>query len=86
MTNLNPIKVNAETDQLISHAAHFLGRTKKDIVDEAVRDYIAKNRETLNDRVREALSQLDGSRASVVTMLTGFNKDELDDLGGVPEK
>lgn len=85
MTTTNPIKVTAETDQLISHAAHFLGQTKKDIVDAAVRDYIDKNRDLLTQKIKDAMTQLDGSRTSVISMMTGYSKEELDDLGGVPE-
>lgn len=32
-----PLKVDPETDELISQGAHFLGMTKKDLVAEAVR-------------------------------------------------
>ena len=30
-----PVKVDVETDALISHAAHFLDKSKKDVVDAA---------------------------------------------------
>jgi hypothetical protein len=83
---MSPIKVDAETDSLISHAAHFLGASKKDIVDRAVRDYIEGHRDDINEGIRAALLQLDGSNASAVSMMTGFSRDELDNLGGVPEK
>lgn len=85
MTVLSPIKVDAATDKRISDAAHFLGRTKKDIVDAAVRDYIDAHRAEINDGIRASLSRLDGTRASVITEITGLSRDELDDLGGVPE-
>jgi len=38
VASVSPIKVDAATDRMIADAAHFLGRTKKDIVDVAVRD------------------------------------------------
>lgn len=78
-----PIKVDVETDRLISHAAHFLGRAKKDIVDLAVREYIAAHRDEINEGVRTALRQLDGSTGSAVALLTGISEDQLDEYGGI---
>lgn len=80
-----PIKVDAETDHLISHAAHFLGTTKKQFVNDAVRSFVDSHRDEINERVREALTALDGTNASVVSLMTGYSRSELDDLGGVPE-
>ena len=54
-----PIKVNVDTDQLISHAAHFLGKAKKDVVDIAVREYIEAHRSEINEVIRAALDHLD---------------------------
>jgi hypothetical protein len=80
-----PIKVDIQTDKLISHAAHFLGRSKKDVVDIAVREYIENHREAIQNGVSEALQQLDGTVASSVALLTGLSPEELDDVGGVSE-
>ncbi|MGV8979330.1 MAG: hypothetical protein ACOH17_14930 [Cellulomonas sp.] len=78
-----PIKVDAETDKLISHAAHFLQRSKKDVVDAAVREYVETHRELIQSGVLEALCSLDGSTKSAVSLLTGLSPSELDDLGGL---
>jgi hypothetical protein len=80
----SPIKVDAETDTLVSHAAHFLDRSKKDVVNAAIREYIENHRDEINAGVREALTQLDGSMGSAVSMLTGFDAAKLDELGGMP--
>lgn len=80
-----PIKVDAETDKLISHAAHFLGRSKKDVVDQAVREYIENHRDAIYEGVSNALKQLDGSLTASVTLLTGLSAEELDALGGIDE-
>lgn len=85
-TAVSPIKIDAETDQLVSHASHFLSRSKKDFVDTAVREYIDVHRDEINAAVRAALSQLDGTRAGRVAMLAGMTKDELDEYGGIAEK
>ncbi|HVB42993.1 MAG TPA: hypothetical protein VNF47_09850 [Streptosporangiaceae bacterium] len=77
-----PIKVDPATDGLISHAAHFLGRSKKDVVDVAVREYVENHRDEINAGVRAALQQLDGSLDSAVSLLTGFNAAKLAELGG----
>ncbi len=84
-TSAAPIKVDISTDQLISHAAHFLGKAKKDLVDAAVREYIAAHRDEINEGVRQALRRLDGSPESAVSLLTDVPVDELDQYGGMPE-
>lgn len=86
MSALSPIKVDAETDQRIADAAHFLGRTKKDIVDAAVRDYVGAHRDEINDAIRASMSRLDGSQAAIVSEITGLSRDRLAELGGVPEQ
>lgn len=78
-----PIKVDAATDQLISNAAHFLQRSKKDIVDEAVREYIDTHREEIQRSALEALRSLDGSNASAVKLITGATDEEIDRFGGL---
>jgi hypothetical protein len=81
-----PIKVDVGTDKLISHAAHFLGKAKKDVVDAAVREYITAHRDEINAGVRAALSQLDGSSESAVSLLTGVPVDQLAEYGGMPDE
>lgn len=85
MSSLSPIKVDAATDQRIADAAHFLGRTKKDIVDAAVRDYVDAHRDEINTAIAASMSRLDGSRAAVVSEITGLSQERLNELGGVPE-
>ena len=79
-----PIKVDAATDELISHAAHFLSRSKKDIVDAAVREYIDAHRTEINAGIKTALSRLDGTDTTAVSLMTGLSSEDLDNLGGVP--
>lgn len=69
-----PIKVDVATDELVSHAAHFMSRSKKSIVDDAVREYIDTHREEINAGVKDcrALGQLNGSDAAAISLLTGF--------------
>lgn len=43
-----PIKVGAATNELVSHAAHFMSHSKKDMVDAAVREYTDAHREEIN--------------------------------------
>jgi hypothetical protein len=77
-----PIKVDTETDRLISNAAHFLQRSKKDIVCAAVREYVDNHREDIQKGALEALRTLDGSTQSAVALLTGMSSEELEELGG----
>lgn len=79
-----PIKVSQSTDDLISHAAHFMSVSKKSVVEQAVSEYITNHREEIHRGVGEALTQLDGSTVAAVSLLTGLSADEIDDLGGLP--
>lgn len=80
-----PLKVDPETDQLISQGAHFLGLTKKDLVAEAVRLYLEQRREDLRTGMVEAMRVLDGSFKADVMLLTGLTADEIDAVGGIDE-
>jgi len=80
-----PIKVDAATDELVSHAAHFMSRSKKDIVDAAVREYIDAHRDEIHAGVTAALGKLNGSDEAAVAMMTGLSAEELDELGGLPK-
>jgi hypothetical protein len=77
-----PIKVDAQTDEIISHTAHFLGRSKKDIVDIAVREYVENHRADIQQGALSALKQLNGTLPAAVSLLTGIPERELDELGG----
>lgn len=80
-----PLKVDPDTDKLISQGAHFLGLTKKDLVAEAVRAYLEQRREDLRAGMVEALQVLDGSLKSDVMLLTGLTAEEIDAVGGIDE-
>lgn len=84
-TLVSPIKVDAEVDRLISDAAHFLGRTKKDVVGEAMREYVDAHRDEINVAIKESMTRLDGSTESAVALLSGFSPEKLAELGGVPK-
>lgn len=81
-TTLAPIKVDSETDALISHAAHFLRSSKKDIVNVAVREYIETHRAEIQQAALDALRTLDGSTKNAVQLLTGASDEEIEELGG----
>ena len=84
-TTTPPIKVDAATDELASHAAHFMGRSKKDIVGAAVREYIDAHRDEINAGVKAALDQLNGTDSAAVSLMTGLGPEYLADLGGLPK-
>lgn len=79
----SPLKVDADTDALITQGARFLGMTKKDLVAEAVRDYLTTRRTDIEHGVREAAALLDGSHRSKVALLSGLSAKEIDELGGL---
>lgn len=80
-TTLAPIKVDSETDTLISHAAHFLRASKKDVVNVAVREYVESRRDEIQEAALDALRTLDGSTKSAVQLLTDASDEEIDELG-----
>jgi hypothetical protein len=84
-TAVAPIKVDAATDELVSHAAHFMDRSNKDIVDAAVRQYIDAHCNEIKAGTKAALGQRDGTDAAAVSLMTGLSAEELDDLGGLPK-
>lgn len=84
MPRTAPIKVDEVTDRSIAHAAHFLGLSKKALVDEAVREYVERHRDEIQRGVTEALTHLDGSPRSAVALLTGLSEPEIDEVGGLP--
>lgn len=83
MAAIAPIKVDVETDRLVSNAAHFLQRSKKDVVDAAVREFIDTHREEIEKGALEALRSLDGSARSAVKLLADADDDEIEALGGL---
>lgn len=56
----------------------FMSRSKKDIVDAAVREYIEAHRDEINAGIKVALGQLNGTDAAAVSLMTGFSTEELD--------
>ena len=84
MPAVAPIKVSSSTDALISHAAHFLSTSKKDVVEVAVQEYIDRHRDEINASVQNILREINGSDAAAVSALSGLSAQELDDLGGLP--
>lgn len=80
-----PLKVDPDVDELISQGAHFLGMTKKDLVAEAVRDYLTAHREEIRRRMEEAMRVLDGTTKARVALITGMSSEDIDRLGGISE-
>jgi hypothetical protein len=80
-----PLKVDPAVDELISQGAHFLGLTKKELVAEAVMEYLATRREEIQRAMAEAMRVLDGGTKSRVALLTGIAPEDIDRLGGVRE-
>jgi hypothetical protein len=79
----SPLKVDPAIDELISQGAHLLGVSRKDLVVEAVRDYLAARREEIQAAMAEAMRGLDGSTTSRVALLTGVSPEGIDRLGGI---
>ena len=83
MATTAPIKVDVETDRLVSNAAHFLKRSKKDVVDAAVREYIDAHREEIEKGALDALRSLDGSARGAVKLLADASDGEIESFGGL---
>jgi hypothetical protein len=52
--------------------------------DRLASDYVEANYDAINSAVREALTKLDGSAKSTLSLITGLSSEEIDDLGGLP--
>lgn len=78
-----PLKIDPATDELISHAAHFLGMTKKDFVAEAARVYLGQRREEVRRGMIESMKVLGGSLTLGVAALTGLSPERIEQLGGI---
>lgn len=79
----SPLKVDPDTDALITQGAHFLGMTKKALVAAAVRDYLTARRADIEREVLNASAVLDGTHRSKVSLLSGLSADEINELGGL---
>lgn len=64
MATFTPIKIDPATDRLVADAAHVLGRTKKDIVTAAVREFIDTHRAELTAGVTETAERLSTGAAA----------------------
>jgi predicted transcriptional regulator len=82
-TGTPPVKVDQDTNILLDRGASALGISKKQLVAEAVREYLDARREVLRASMQETMAMLDGSTASRVALLSGLSREELDDLGGL---
>ena len=81
-----PVKVDEATHTLLVHGATALRMTQKDLLAEAVREYLTARREQINTALRETMKILDGTTTSRVAALTGLSTERLAELGGVREQ
>lgn len=81
-----PVKVDEATHALLAHGATALRMTQKDLLAEAVREYLTARREQINTALRETMKILDGTASSRVAALTGLSAERLAELGGVREQ
>lgn len=58
--------------------------SKKQLVAEAVREYLDARRGALRASMQETMAMLDGSTVSRIALLSGLSREELGDLGGLP--
>ena len=81
-----PVKIDEVTHTLLAHGATALRMTQKDLLAEAVREYLAARREKINAALRETMQILDGTATSRVVALTGLSAERLAEIGGVREQ
>ena len=60
-------------------------QTKKDLLAEAVREYLVARRDEIHARMREAMRVLDGTTKARVASLIGISAQDIDRLGGIGE-
>lgn len=73
------LEVDPVTDELVFHAAHFLGMDKKEFVAEAVRVYMDQRREEVRHGMVESMRLLDGALGASVTMVAGQPPAQVED-------
>lgn len=81
-----PVKVDEATHTLLAHGATALRMTQKDLLAEAVREYLTARREQINTALQDTMKILDGTTSSRVAALTGLSAERLAELGGVREQ
>jgi hypothetical protein len=64
MATQTAVKVDPIIHSLIAHGATALDMTQKDLLAEAVREYLAARREEINAQLRKTMQILDGSTES----------------------
>jgi hypothetical protein len=82
---LAPVKVDADTDRLLSETAHFLHKSKKDVLAEALREYVASQREQLHRSMIDTMRVLDGTDTARISLMTGLSPKRIAELGGIGE-
>jgi len=78
-----PVKIDEATHTLLAHGATALRMTQKDLLAEAIREYLTIRRDKINAALRETMQILDGTSASQVAALTGLSTERLAELGGI---
>ncbi|MGH3913563.1 MAG: hypothetical protein ACRDTC_09145 [Pseudonocardiaceae bacterium] len=81
-----PVKVDEATHALLAHGATALRMTQKELLAEAVREYLTARREQINTALQETMKILDGTTSSRVAALTDLSAERLAELGGVREQ
>lgn len=79
------LKVDGSTHSLVAHGATALHMTHKELVAEAVREYLANRRDEVNAQLRAVMSRIDDSATSQVAALTGLSPERVSELGGIRE-
>jgi predicted nucleotidyltransferase len=64
MAAFTPIKIDPATDRLVADAAHVLGRTKKDIVTSAVREFVEAHQAELSAGATATAERLVNARTT----------------------
>ena len=67
---MTSVKIDVETDKLISDGAHFLGMRKRDFVADAIAMYLENRKEEIRGKMREALLRLDGRQPGSAAITT----------------
>lgn len=81
----SPIKVDLDRDHLAYRIPYFL-EPPTVAADVPVDKYAESHRDEINDAVRAALTQLDGTPESAVALVTGLPLDQLQQYGAASNR
>lgn len=83
---MNPIlRASPEPAEALAAFARLSGKSKRQVIDAAITEYIERHRDEINAEIQSALDKLDGTAGRRIQATTGLSQQDLADVGGLPK-